>query len=373
MKAISRSARCSLLGKSAIRSRFHLSHPRTMNGRVMKDEPRVLGQPRLHLLALVHPPIVQDDVDRLHRRGNLLFELLQEREELRLPLPRGRLPVDLPRPRVEGGEQIQRPTATVLVFDSGRLVFLRGPGRCLARARLQTGHLIDTQDYLIGPQRPRVQVADLLNLLGEGRVARHLGRQPHLLPPRLETMVEQDLTSRLRRDRRHYAVALQLARDLGAIPLAQRASDIIRPFAGDLHHVQRDRGGKRPACGRVRDDHVSLRVDPSGTAGPPCARASPSGRPSGQLRPEGVRRRPLGSRDTAEPSPAKLSWSEDAVPVDSAPPRSRPRATTSCDLSSVPPCGAILGWQTDIMTENRVSGNSSPYFAVSGTQLPIMR
>ena len=52
-----------------------------------------------------------------------------------------------------------------------------------------------------GPQRPRVQVADLLDLGGEGRVARHLGREPHLLPPRLEAVVQQDLSHGLRRDR----------------------------------------------------------------------------------------------------------------------------------------------------------------------------
>ena len=66
---------------------FHLVHPRAMDRRVMEDEPRMLRQPRLHLLPLVHPHVVQDDVDHLHRLGNLSFELLQERDELRLPLP----------------------------------------------------------------------------------------------------------------------------------------------------------------------------------------------------------------------------------------------------------------------------------------------
>src|SRR3954468_11263957 len=65
---------------------FHLVHPRAMDRRMMKDEPWMLGQPRLYLLALVHPQVVQDDVNRRHRRGNLSFELLQECDELRLAL-----------------------------------------------------------------------------------------------------------------------------------------------------------------------------------------------------------------------------------------------------------------------------------------------
>jgi hypothetical protein len=66
-------------------------------------------------------------------------------------------------------------------------------------------------------------------------------------------------------------------------------------------------------------------------------------------------------RDIAEPSPAKSSSSEGDVPVDSVPLRSRTRATTSCGLSSVPPCTEIREYEADIMPNNQLSGNSSPY------------
>ena len=92
---------------------FHLVHPGIMNGRVMKHEPRVLDQPRLHLLAFMHPQVVQHDVDRLHRLRDLSVELFQESDELRLPLSLRGHPVDLPGPRVESREQIQRATSTV--------------------------------------------------------------------------------------------------------------------------------------------------------------------------------------------------------------------------------------------------------------------
>src|SRR5262249_51370433 len=102
--------------------------------------------------------------------------------------------------RVEGGEQVQCTATAVFVLDQGRSILLRGTSRRPPWARLQTGHLVGAQDDLIGPQRLSVQVADLLDLCGERRVAWHLGRKPHLLPPWLETMVQQDLTNRLCRD-----------------------------------------------------------------------------------------------------------------------------------------------------------------------------
>jgi hypothetical protein len=49
------------------------------------------------------------------------------------------------------------------------------------------------------------------------------------------------------------------------------------------------------------------RCDSPGSAGPTCARASPSDRPSERLRSVGARRRPPGSHDIAEPSRAKPS------------------------------------------------------------------
>ena len=193
------------------------------------------------------------------------------------------------------------------MFDQRRPILHRGPGRRLSGPRLQAGHLIDAQDNLVVRQLPGIQVADPLDLLGEGRVAGYLGRQPHLLPPRLESVVQQDLADRLGRDRFHDAIAHQLLGNLAAIPLRQRSTDVIRSFTGDLHHVHRHFGGKKPACGRVRDDLVTLPSDPSETAAPISGHAFPSGRPIGRLRQGAIRRRRRGSPDTAEPNPAKCS------------------------------------------------------------------
>ena len=133
MNACSRSANARLVGEIGdpqplplqdAEPLLHLVHPRAMHRRVMEHEPRVLRQPRLHLLALVHPQVVQDHMDRLDRRGDLAVQLLQERDELGLPLPLGGHPVDLAGPGVERREQVQRPAPPVLVLDPDRSVRL---------------------------------------------------------------------------------------------------------------------------------------------------------------------------------------------------------------------------------------------------------
>jgi len=56
---------------------LHLAQPRTVDRQVVDDEPRVLGQSRLHWLARVPPQVVQHEMDRRHRRRDLSVQLLQ--------------------------------------------------------------------------------------------------------------------------------------------------------------------------------------------------------------------------------------------------------------------------------------------------------
>src|SRR5262245_16548277 len=69
-------------------------------------------------------------------------------------------------------------------------------------------------------------------------------------------------------------------------------------------------GGKRPACGHVRDDRVIRSSDPSGSVGPTFVRAFPSGLLAGRHGPAAGHRRLRGWRDTVGPSPTTSSWSE---------------------------------------------------------------
>ena len=249
----------------------------------MEDEPRMLRQPRLHLLALVHPQVVQHDVDRLHRRGDLPVQLLQERDELRLPLPLGGHPVDLAGPRVEGGEQVQGPAPPVLVLDPDRSLGLGGQGRRLPRPRLQAGLLVGTEHDLVGAQRPGVEVADLLDGGRECLVPGDLGGEPEVMPPGLEVVVLQDPPDGVRGDARHHPLGDQLPGHLPAVPVRQGSAAVIRPLAGHLDQVQRHLGGKRPACGRVGACREGRRARRPGTARPTCGRAARSGRRAGRL------------------------------------------------------------------------------------------
>jgi hypothetical protein len=144
--------------------------------------------------------------------------------------------------------------------------------------------------------------------------------------------------------------------------LAQRSPQLVRPFAGDLHHVHRNVGGKRPACARVLGDRGALRGDFSRTVWSTCARASQSCQPTGRLPPRGDRRPRPELRAPVEPCPKELSCSEAAVPVRFVPPGSIPRVKQSFGLASEPPCSwNQLFNEAGIMTESPNSGNSNPY------------
>ncbi len=68
------------------------------------------------------------------------------------------------------------------------------------------------------------------------------------MPPGLERVVAQDAPHGLGGDPLHQPFGDQGPRDLGAIPLTERATLVIRPLAGDLDHVQRHLGD---AVGKV--------------------------------------------------------------------------------------------------------------------------
>src|SRR5581483_4426015 len=174
--------------------------------------------------------------------------------------------------------QVQRPLALVLVLDPHRPPRRRWLRRRLAGARLQAGLLIDTQHHLVGCQGPGVQIADLLNLGGEGRIPWHLGRQPQVMPPRLEAVVVEDPAHRVGRDGFGDAVSHQLTCQLLAVPLGQGAAVVIRSLARHLDQVQRHLGGKRPAAGRCAAGRGARLGHASGSGGPTCGHSWGPGR-----------------------------------------------------------------------------------------------
>ena len=110
-----------------------------------------------------------------------------------------------------------------------------------------------------------------------------LGGEPEVMPPGLEVVVLQDAPDGVRGDARHDPLGDQLPGHLPAVPEGQGAAAVIGPLAGHLDQVQRDLGGKRPACGRVGACREVRRALGPGTVRPTCGRAARSCRRAGRL------------------------------------------------------------------------------------------
>src|ERR687894_143464 len=103
------------------------------------------GEPRSDELAMMDRDVVGEQVDRGHRGGDGLVEVLQEGEVLDLALPTGGHAVDPTGARVEGGEEVGRTRARVRMLDLDRSARLRRSGGDAAGGRLGRGHLLKAQ------------------------------------------------------------------------------------------------------------------------------------------------------------------------------------------------------------------------------------
>lgn len=200
---------------------LHLIHPRAVHRRVVEHEARVTGQPRLDLLALVHPEVVQDDVDLCLLRREFPVQLLQERDELHLTLSIRCPSVDFAGSCVESGEKVQRALSLVLMLNTHRLVRLGRQRRAKSRTWLEARLLVNTQNHFLRAKWPSVQLDDVLNRRSESRIPRHLRREPHVVPPRFEPVMRKDTPDGLGRNRGNEPAEDQLPGKLGTIPLAQ--------------------------------------------------------------------------------------------------------------------------------------------------------
>jgi len=84
----------------------------------VKLEAGMVLQPRLNLLACMHPKIVHHQVNLGDFCRNLAFKMVQEFDEFLLPFLLRGVRADLARARVVGGEQIQGSFAFILVFHA---------------------------------------------------------------------------------------------------------------------------------------------------------------------------------------------------------------------------------------------------------------
>ena len=170
-------------------------HPGAGGRREVEGPAGMVLQPLRDGRVLVGGVVVHDGVDILPG-GHLLVDLLEERDELLMPVALGVAADDRPVQNVHRGEQ--RRGAVPLVVVRHR----RGPSRLhrqrLLRPpeRLDLRLLVDRENHRM-VRRIHVQPDDFAGLLRELRIGRHL-ELPHLV--RREPVADEDLVHGRRRE-----------------------------------------------------------------------------------------------------------------------------------------------------------------------------
>jgi hypothetical protein len=116
------------------------------------------------------------------------------------------------RPGVEGGKQMEYSFALIFALHTSRLPGLRRQGWSLAGARLQVGLFIHAEYDLMRRQRTAIEIAQIPHRLGEGSITGDFGRQPQMMTPRSEPVMQQQAPDTLSRDAVHHSLGLQLPR-----------------------------------------------------------------------------------------------------------------------------------------------------------------
>ena len=206
--------------------------------------------------------------------GRVRSRCSRRREVLDLALAAGGHAVDLPRARVEGGEQVGGAGARVLVLDLDRATRLGRTGRHPAWSRLEGGHLIQAEDDLVEAQGAGQQIGDGPHLRGERRIAGRARVEPDVRSPRLQTIGQQHPLDRLGRDRRHDLVADELPCQFCAVPLAEGPPGLLGQLARPPDQVQGHLRGKRSAADPTADDPPGRRGRRDNTDPPTSAHRS---------------------------------------------------------------------------------------------------
>ena len=120
--------------------------------------------------------------------------------------------------------------------------------------------------------RPRVEIDDILDAVIELVVAL-VRMHPHVEAPRLEVVLYEDTPDRLVRYGLHDAVLDQLAGNVGALPMRQRLSRIVRTLAGQLNDVDGHFRREKKAFDRVPACRATPAHDLAGSGQPIGTRA----------------------------------------------------------------------------------------------------
>jgi hypothetical protein len=171
---------------------FHLIHPGAMHGCEVKDKARMLGHPLEHLAAMMCTDIVTSEMNRLDGLLNLPVQLFQKGDAFLLSFAVITRPIDLTRPSIKGGNQIQDSSTLIFMLKAvGPVVGLGWQGRRWASPRRQRGLLVHRQHPLILAQWTSVERDQLGDRGLERGVSGLVGMEPQMMAPGLQLMGRQ--------------------------------------------------------------------------------------------------------------------------------------------------------------------------------------
>ena len=231
---------------------FDLIHPGAMRWQEMANEAWVSFQPSLNLLALMNTGVIEDEEDTPHLSGNLSIEPGKQPNEFCLAFAQRGESRDLAGARIKGSKQMQGTCPLVFVLYTSRQTWASRPGRGKAGPGLQVRLLIQTQHSLPLGQWAGVEINEKAYLLGKPLIPRYLWGKPQVGVPWLEPVRVQDSANGLKGNAGHDAIGLELAGEFGAVPLGEGTPKPIRPFTGQLDHIQSDLGRKDRRPTRAR-------------------------------------------------------------------------------------------------------------------------
>src|SRR5262245_43533750 len=144
-----------------------------MHGCTVPDDTSMLGEPWADFFPVMGPDMVAHARNGADTLVNLRLQRVQKGEAFPLTLPLITLAIDLARPGVKSRQELQGPSAFVLMLaPGGHMLRLGRLGRMLTRWRRQGGLLVHGQDQFIWTQRPRVEGHQCRHGRREGGVPR---------------------------------------------------------------------------------------------------------------------------------------------------------------------------------------------------------
>jgi len=125
------------------------------------------SQPGLNLLSFMHLQIVHHQIHARLADGKLLLQLGEKPNEFDLPFARLGASVDLARSGIKRRKQVQGSCSCVLVLQTSWGAWASGKRGSRARARLEVGLLINTQDHFLSGHWSRVQLDQGVDQFGK--------------------------------------------------------------------------------------------------------------------------------------------------------------------------------------------------------------